>query len=194
MVKKYNLEEEIDRQEINEVNFDTFSSRENDSRSAVNAKRVAGALAVAGAVFAGGCEASQSGEVRPEDTGGRTSSELVPHGPECLEHPDAVFTTGKISTTDLNTEKLGYLLRDTIKLRSTDYSDFEVNFDTEQVQQFEAGTEIVKSSQTDPYSSSVRVTILNSGGWDGLNIDRSASESDDVTFEGDLCISDGKQN
>lgn len=170
------------------MEFNILRSSENDTYSTSNAKRLVGAAAVVGAVFAGGCEANQSGDGSHYSAGtGNVNSEEVLYGQDCLSHPDIAFSTGSVSSTGMDEQKLSYLLRDTIKVKSGNYSDFSVRLSPEQIEDFAQGLKLVESAQTDQYYSTIDIAVLNPDGWDGLNINRPAG-----TFEGDICVSDGR--
>ena len=113
----------------------------------------------------------------------------MPHGEDCNDHPDAVFSTLQVGMEGVKEKpvKLNYMLRDQIKSKSGDYSDLTINLNDAQRSQLQTGLAVVESTYTTVYSQPVQLTVLNPNGWDGLNIDRSAG-----TFEGDICVSDGR--
>lgn len=115
-----------------------------------------------------------------------SGAEQVLWGDQCEDHPDVVLSTYTESQSVITPERLGTMIRGAIQNKSSNYAYFDVNLSPEQQAQYEAGEALVEQNRTNKLHDAIKVNVINPGGWDGLNIDRSAG-----TFEGDICVSGG---
>lgn len=188
----------IHLREIVVVKFNTFNSAQ--ETSSINLKKRVGAAVAAAAVgLTGAACGTGDGGVRQYSK--TSSSESLPTGEECLNHPDNVATSAEMNPTGdpLNGISTDHILerlapsffRDDVKLYG--YGDTEVTFTDQQIEDIQNGVDTIKQ-QNERFGVDEDFKYMHPYQWKigVLNKDGVGRLTDDGHIDGRICVDGGE--